>query len=114
MQSTGWIPDYKDTRDWTTKHPRVNKLLEELGFYKAKKEPLPPAADLRSWFPPVQNQNPLNACTVHTGVGLLSYFVNKAYKQNLESSRLFLYKVSRNPVGMVGDKGGYLRTTMVV
>lgn len=51
-------------------------------------------------------------CTAHAGVGLIEYFEKKAYNKYLDASRLFLYKVTRNLMGVTGDTGAFLRDTM--
>jgi C1A family cysteine protease len=45
-------------------------------------------------------------------VGLVEYFERRAFGTWLDASRLFLYKVTRDLMGLVGDTGAYLRTTM--
>jgi C1A family cysteine protease len=109
--STGWIPDPPDSRDYTVAHPRVRPALDQLRI-AAPVKPLPAATDLRAFFPPVVDQNPLKSCTAATTAGLISYFQRKAYDRSLDASVLFLYKVARNLLGARGDSGAVLRMTM--
>jgi C1A family cysteine protease len=44
-------------------------------------------------------------------VGLFEYFEKKATSSYIDASRLFLYKTTRNLLGLTGDTGAYLRTT---
>ena len=92
-------------------HPRVRPALDQLRV-AAPEKPLPVATDLRAFFPPVVDQNPLNSCTAATTAGLISYFQRKAYGRSLDASVLFLYKVARNLLGVHGDSGAVLRMTM--
>jgi C1A family cysteine protease len=73
---------------------------------------LPPKADLKQWFSPVEDQGTLGSCTAHAGVGLVEYFERRASGKHVDASRLFLYKATRNLLHWTGDTGAYLRTTM--
>jgi C1A family cysteine protease len=107
----GWIPDTPDPRDYTVDHRVVRPFVESLGI----KEPvpaLPGAVDVSVFFPPAINQGPLNSCTAATAAALMSYFQRRAHDRTIEPSVLFLYKVTRNLLGLQGDSGALLRTTM--
>jgi C1A family cysteine protease len=68
--------------------------------------------DLRAFFPPVIDQQPLNSCTAATTAALTAYFQRKAHGRVLGASVLFLYKAARNLLGLSGDSGAFLRTGM--
>ena len=115
----GWIPDYPDFRDYTEETEEVREILRTTGlaFRSAvKKAPrakaLPAAADLREWCSPVEDQGRLGSCTAQAGAGIIEYYERKAFRRHIESSRLFLYKVTRNLMKMRGDTGAYLRSTI--
>jgi C1A family cysteine protease len=99
--NTGWLPPLPDMRDYYPKKIAI-KLPKEL----------PAAVDLRQWFLPVQNQGKISACTAHAAVGIVEYFQNRLYKKAVYGSRLFVYKNTRNLLGITGNKGAYLRTAM--
>ena len=107
----GWVPDYPDFRDYTPEHETIKPLLASL---KAATPPkaLPPAADLRPWCSPIEDQEDIGSCTAHAGVGIYEYFERRAFGRHLDASRLFLYKVTRNMSHWTGDTGAFLRTTM--
>jgi C1A family cysteine protease len=112
-QSTGWLPDWPDFRDYTPDHPDVRPLLEPLRIA----EPieglgLPATADLRAWFSPIEDQGPIGSCTANAGVGVLEYYERRAFGKHIDASRLFLYKVTRDLLGWTGDTGAFLRSTM--
>ena len=109
--NTGWIPDPPDSRDYTVAHRKVQPIARRLGV-AAPVEALPPAVDLREFFPAVINQNPLNSCTSATAAALTAYFQRRAHGRSLEASVLFLYKVTRNLLGLHGDSGALLRMNM--
>jgi C1A family cysteine protease len=119
----GWLPDYPDIRDVTAETERVPARLRSLGQPSVKTmlsrvgaisapPSLAPAADLRSWCSPIEDQKTIGSCTAHAGVGLVEYFERRAYGRHLDASRLFLYKVTRNLLHWTGDTGGFLRSTM--
>ena len=68
--------------------------------------------DLREWCSPIEDQNPFNSCTGHAGVGLVEFFVKKVHGTDFEASPFFLYKVTRNLIGLEDDEGAFLRDTM--
>lgn len=112
--ATGWLPDWPDFRDYTPETPDVQALLQPLGVAQAhvKAPAIPKSIDLRGYFSPVENQGKLGACTAHAGVGVLEYFERRAFGNHVDASRLFLYKATRDLLGLTGDTGAQLRTTM--
>jgi C1A family cysteine protease len=121
----GWLPDLPDFRDYTMEQEEVSAKLKQLGqkdsiktmlkkvgAHKAAKAGLPPAADLRPWCSPIEDQGSLGSCTANAGVGVVEYFERRAFGKYIDASRLFLYKVTRNLDHSTGDTGAYLRTTM--
>lgn len=115
----GWIPDYPDFRDYTEETEEVREILRTTGLavrggaarVRPSKE-LPTAADLREWCSPVEDQGRLGSCTAQAGAGIIEYYERKSFRRHIESSRLFLYKVTRNLMKMKGDTGAYLRSTI--
>jgi len=115
----GWLPDHPDFRDYTpvsaSRRPdgarTVPQLLRDARVGDAA-DRLPPSVDLRAGFSPVEDQGRLGSCTAHAGAGLLEYFERTAFGTHVDASRRFLYKVTRNLMGVTGDTGAFLRTTM--
>ena len=112
--NTGWIPPLPDLRDYTIEHPDITPMAETLGVSLDFKAPfqLPATRDLRPWCSAVENQGGLGSCTAHAGVGVVEYFERRAFGRHVDGSRLFVYKATRNLMGVVGDTGAWLRTTM--
>ncbi len=121
----GWLPDLPDIRDYTFdtdtvadqklalgQEKSVKDMLSTVGVNRTPKAGFKATFDLRPWCSPVENQLNLGSCTAQAGVGLLEYFERRAYNKHLDGSRQFLYKVTRNLLGWVGDTGAYLRSTM--
>ncbi len=120
----GWLRDIPDFRDLTIESNQVPLRLQTLGQPSVKanlakikglgtQEPaLPLTADLRPWCSPIEDQKDLGSCTANAGVGCVEYFERRAFGTYLDGSRLFLYKVTRDLMGVTGDTGAYLRTTM--
>lgn len=109
--STGWLPPRPDLRDYTEDHKEIKKIVNKL--LKAKGKIAQPAvADLREWFSRVEDQGNLGSCTAQAALGIVEYYEKKAFGRNIEGSRIFLYKTTRNLMQTTGDAGGWLRCTM--
>jgi C1A family cysteine protease len=108
--STGWIPPMPDLRDYTEEHSQVKNIAEKLGF--THELTLPGKVDLRKWCSEIADQGNLGSCTAHAAAGIVEYFVNRAFTKQIKTSRLFIYKATRNLMGVTGDVGAYLRDTM--
>jgi C1A family cysteine protease len=117
----GWLPDYPDFRDHTTDHGPAPEgesvdtptLLHRLGADKvASTASLAASVSLRQYFSPIEDQGQLGSCTANAGAGILEYFETRAGGKHIDASRLFLYKATRNLMGVTGDTGAFLRTTM--
>ncbi len=121
----GWLPDYPEFRDYTVDRkeisPRlkgldqkdsVRTMLTKVGVVELEKLSIPTSIDLRGWCPPIEHQGALGSCTANAGVGLVEYYERRAFGRHIDASRLFLYKVTRNLLKWIGDRGAFLRTTM--
>jgi C1A family cysteine protease len=113
---TGWLPPLPDLHDYTEESEDIPEIGEILGIAPAKETSatlsIPASVDLRSWFSPIENQKDLGSCTAHAGIGVIEYFQKRAYGKHIDGSRLFVYKTTRNLMGVKGDTGAWLRTTM--
>ena len=111
---TGWLPPLPDFRDYTEEHPEIAPMAKKLDISPTKKpkELLPKEIDLRKWFSPIQNQGKLPSCSAHAGTAIVEYFENRTSGSNIQGSRLFLYKTSRNLMGVTGETDVWLRTVM--
>jgi C1A family cysteine protease len=116
----GWLPDRPDVRDLTYDSPQVRDLLARSGSKSLKAlaakddsaaEP-PASVDLREWFSPVEDQGNLGSCTANAACGMVEYFQRRSFGKHVDMSRLFLYKVTREYLGLTGDTGAYLRSVM--
>jgi len=106
----GWIPDYPDFRDYTEKTEEVKLIFGSQGVSRAKS--LPVKVDLREGCSPIEDQGQIGSCTAHAGAGIIEYYEKISFGRHIDTSRLFLYKVTRNLMKMKGDTGAYLRTTV--
>jgi C1A family cysteine protease len=110
---TGWLPGMPDLRDFTEIKPEIRELAQALGLDTEGSMPkLPSSVDLRKWCSPIENQGNLGSCTAQAGVGVVEYFENRAFGKHIDGSRLFVYKTTRNLMGVTGDTGAWLRNTM--
>ena len=117
----GWLPDLPDVRDYSFRHPAVLRLLKK--FKRARRLELPEKVDLRrdgdgEYFTETEEQGTLNSSTAFAVLSLIEYFERRIHGRTFESSKLFLYKVTRNRIArgqrVLGDMGADLRTTLKV
>jgi C1A family cysteine protease len=99
-----------DMRDYTTATPEIAKMASDLKIKDGMK--IPASVDLRAMFSPVENQENLGSCTAHAAMGIVEYFEKKAFGKYIDGSRLFVYKTTRNLMGVTGDTGAWLRNAM--
>ncbi len=110
---TGWLPPYPDFRDYTEEEPKVQEIFKNLGFSLTKREySLPEKVNLSYWCSPIENQGQLGSCTAQAAAGIIEYFQNRKFGKYIDSSRLFIYKTTRNLLGLVGDTGAWIRNTI--
>jgi C1A family cysteine protease len=111
---TGWLPPLPDLRDYTAEHPEIARMAENLGISTAPKGALTldEQVDLHEWCSEIENQRGLGSCTAHAAMGIIEYFERRAFGKHIEGSRLFVYKATRNLMGVTGDTGAWLRNTM--
>lgn len=111
----GWNPDLPDFRDVDldshdqspqTGDVKLADLLCAANLENGAK------IDLRAQCSPIEDQGRLGSCTAQSVVGLMEYMMRRAGKDHIDGSRLFIYKVTRNLLGVTGDTGAYLRSTM--
>lgn len=123
IPAMGWLPDYPDIRDITAHSDAAPARLQSLGQPSVKEmlgkvgvtgpaASTPASVDLRPWCSPIEDQQTIGSCTAHAGVSLVEYFERRAFGKHIDSSRLFLYKVTRNLMHWTGDTGAFLRSTM--
>ncbi|MBV5319940.1 MAG: cysteine protease [Chlorobium phaeobacteroides] len=112
---TGWLPPLPDLRDYNAETPEIIELASKLGIpqtAKTLKSALPAQVDLRQWCSPIENQGLLGSCTAQSAVGVIEYFQCRAFGKYIDASALFLYKATRNLMGVTGDTGAWLRNTV--
>lgn len=117
LVGTGWLPPTIDPRDYTVEDEPVKPLAETLarGLKAAKSKALtapPKSVDLRQWCSPIEDQGQLGSCTANAAVGVVEYFERRSAGKHLDGSRLFVYKTTRNLLGVTGDTGAWLRNAM--
>jgi C1A family cysteine protease len=111
----GWVRDLPDVRDFTTGHDEIAPILNSrpVGDTICAEAPtLDARVDLRQWCSPIEDQRDLGSCTANASVGIVEYFERRAFGKHLDGSRLFVYKATRNLLGLTGDTGAWLRSAM--
>jgi C1A family cysteine protease len=110
----GWMRDLPDCRDYTPDDEKVTGMLNSVAAGEAlAAAATPPASvDLRKWCSPIEDQKTIGSCTANAAVGIVEYYQRRAFNKYLDGSRLFVYKATRDLLGLAGDTGAYLRSAM--
>lgn len=108
----GWLPDFPDARDYHLESEEIAQTLNGMRFGDQERFKAATKIDLRRWCSPIEDQESIGSCTAQAGVGLVEYFQRRTFGRHLDASRLFLYKTTRNLLGLKGDTGAFLRDTM--
>ena len=98
--------DLPGPRDYTSTHPKIAPLLAK------KPSSVPSSIDLRAFCPPIYDQGQIGSCTANAAAALLEYNLRRAYGKDAPTSRMFIYKCTRDLMMAKGDSGAYIRTTM--
>lgn len=109
---TGWLPPLPDLRDYNETVGDIPEMAGKLGIPLDEEQDLPEKTDWRSYCSEVENQGRLGSCTAHAAVGAAEYYQRRAFQDYIDGSRLFVYKATRNLMGVTGDTGAWLRNTM--
>ena len=110
--SMGWLRDLPDVRDYTTDNAEVASVLGSVAAGAALGTTPPTSVDLRRWCSPIEDQRDIGSCTANASVGIVEYYQRRAFNKYLDGSRLFVYKATRNLLGLTGDTGAWLRSAM--
>ncbi len=105
----GWLRDYPDHRDYNLfrSHPLLGKMKDRI-----LDAPIPQSVDLRKYCTPIKNQGHLGSCTANATSGLIEYFEKNKHGSYVNPSRLFIYKAARRLLGLQGDSGATLRSSI--
>ena len=109
-KGTGRLPRTPDRRDYTAQTSEIQGLAMKLGLKDGVA--LPDHVDISGWDSPIEDQGSIGSCTAQAAVGIVEHLQRRAHGIHLDGSRLFVYKTTRNLMGVDGDTGGYLRTAM--
>ncbi len=111
----GYIPDLPDNRDYTMKTPAIYDIYKKVGLYCGDTDGgivIPPQVDISEYCSPIVDQGFQNACTANAASGMVEYFERRAHGTYIRASRKFIYKTTRNLMGLQGDVGASIRTTL--
>lgn len=109
---TGWLPPLPDLRDYTEGEHDILEMSAKLGISADTELELPEQIDWRRYCLEIENQGELGSCNAHAAVGAALYYQRRAFNDHVNGSRLFVYKVTRNLMGVTSDTGAWLRNTM--
>lgn len=99
----GWQRDVPDHRDFTLRHEIISAATARLAARDGQR---PDYVDWREYCPPVDDQQPLAASSVHACVGMVQYFERRAHGRQIFPSRLFVHKNARRLLHCVEGVGG--------
>lgn len=110
----GWLPDLPDMRDFTLQSAAVKDGMKLYAAKIQKGANAEPTGqkDLRGFCSPIEDQGAIGSCTAHAVVGVLEYMMRRGGEDDLDGSRMFLYKTTRNLSGWKGDTGAYIRNVI--
>lgn len=108
-RASGWHRDVPDHRDFTLRHEIITGATARLAARDGQR---PEYVDWREYCPPVDDQMPMAASSVHACLGMVQYFERRAHGRQLQPSRLFVYKNARRLLHRWGDCGVPLRATL--
>jgi C1A family cysteine protease len=108
--SFGWRRDNPDHRDIGLQDRTVVKQLADLPPSDVKSRPA--RVDWREYCPGVADQGQLATSSACASLGLVQYFIRRSEGRVIDLSLLFSYKSSRRLLGLSGDTGVCLRSTL--
>lgn len=120
----GYLPDVPDHRDKTFrtilelkddgKKLSGEALLRHAELVERVEAKLPSYVNLidTGKLTPIEDQGQIGSCTAHAVIGLAEYLIKTGTGIVTDLSRMFLYKATRNLMGVQGDTGAYIRTTI--
>jgi C1A family cysteine protease len=88
----------------------IKTFLENI--LKTQLESLPVKADYRNYCSPAKNQGNLNSSAAIAVTGVVEFLQKQFYDKYIETSPLFLYKVSRNLLHLTGNENILPRTAV--
>jgi len=111
----GCLRDIPDIRDYTMETPEIMSMYQKVGVVcneSGSGVVIPPQVDISEYCSPIVDQGFQNACTANAASGMVEYFERRAYGTYIRAARKFIYKTTRNLMGVSGDIGASIRTTL--
>jgi C1A family cysteine protease len=108
----GWQKSLPDFRDYTPETLEVRGMLDRLGPGASPLSQQPTKECLASFFPAINDQKQINACSAQACVDLVHYFDRRALGRTVPLSKLFVYQATRRLLCASGNIGVDLRTTL--
>ncbi|HVN05529.1 MAG TPA: C1 family peptidase [Bryobacteraceae bacterium] len=133
----GWIPDVPSFKDYTLETSSVQELVNKTRLASRPGLPGGPRTtvrsagggsgaasalaaapglathvDLRPYCSPIEDQDGYNSCTANAAAGLVEYFEKRSFNKFIDASRMFVWKTTHDLMGITGNVGSYIRTTM--
>ena len=98
--SMGWMRDLPSMQDYAVEHKEIAPMLEKANISKLDNiATLPTSIDLKVVFTYWKSRK-------------FKFYERKAFGKYTDASRLFLYKATKDLLGITGNSDVYLRTTM--
>ena len=139
LKGLGWIPDVPTINDYTLDTESVTHLIAKTSLARRVVDTMgagmprstvdkggtvavaaPAAAptalaaqvDLRQFCSLIEDQGQYGSCTANAAVALVEYFEKRAFNKYIDASRMFVWKTTHDLMGISGNTGAYIRTTM--
>jgi C1A family cysteine protease len=112
IKRMGWNPELPDIRDFGPDDPRLPPRFQSIFAEVQALGADDLASDLRDFAPPIKDQFDLGSCTANGTLWIHEHLDKRVFGHSIPLSRLFLYKVTRNRIGVTGDTGAEIRNAM--
>jgi len=116
----GWNKDHNDPQDFHLKHALVKPFRLKttiFGDEEGKEVPTRYLIGERISLPEIKDQGQIGSCTANAAAFMYETYLRALQASgeaasDVQFSRLFIYKATRNLLHMTGDTGAYLRSVM--
>ncbi len=115
----GYHPDLADMRDRYALDRKSREKTLMTWLEESKEEP---GEELEGRYsiadqgpcplPAIEDQGSLQSCTANAVISMVEYLMRRYTEESEDFSRMFLYRASRRLLGLSGDSGAYIRTTI--
>lgn len=112
IKGMGYRPDLPDYRDFAPDDARLPGRFTEIFSDVKTLGADAVSVELTEFAPKIKDQGDLGSCTANGTLWIHEHLDKRAFGTTFPLSRLFLYKATRNRIGVTGDTGAEIRNAM--